>query len=64
MMNQILHGDCLSLLPTLPDKSVDLTLNRQFICIEKDREFFDRSVERLHHDTTQAAIALPMENAA
>lgn len=33
-------------------------LNRQFLCIEKEREFYDHSVERLNGDTYQPDLAL------
>lgn len=61
--NKIINADCMDILKQLPDKSVDLVLDcfsgsgttavachnlkRRFICIEKDKDYYEASVKRL-----------------
>ncbi len=63
-MITLYNNDCFNIFPQLEDKSIDLvlcdmpygttgvackTLNRQFIGIEKEEEYYNTSVERINN---------------
>jgi len=58
MLNKIIQGDCLEVMPTLPDKSIDMILcdNRKYIGIEKEEKYVNIARERISNHTQQQDI--------
>lgn len=72
LINKIHHADCLEFMKQLPDKCVDLVLDcfsgsgttaiachnlkRRFICIEKDKEYALKSIERYKNHIKQLTL--------
>ena len=70
-VNRIYNADCMDILKELPDKSIDCiicdlpygttaiachNLKRRFICIERDTDYYNASLERLKNAQAQLRL--------
>lgn len=70
-INKIINADCMDVLKKLPDRCIDLiltdppygttaiacqNLNRKFICVEKDHDYWKASCKRLEDHQRQGIL--------
>ncbi|UOG42501.1 site-specific DNA-methyltransferase [Leptospira noguchii] len=72
--HHLYHGDCLKILPKIPDSSVldncmghgttgiaSIELERNFIGIERDKDYFQKAKRKIKMAETRAQLGLNFE---